>query len=374
MHPTKPSDPPPLPSRRAFLVSSGGVAAAAASAVAFPQLLLASKTAPGAVTVGEGEHRYECLHDWGRDSLPEGHHYGRATHGVAIDRDGFLYLTHHGGPDSVFVFDPEGRFVRSLGGEFVAAQREGQAASCFGHGIDIREEGGEEFLYLSPNHPTLFFAKMAMDGSLVWTKDRAEVAEESGVFDGETRFNPTNASFRPDGGYYLGDGYGSHYLFEYDREDRFVRAIGGQGSEQGQFATPHGQWLDDRDGVPKLVVADRANRRLQWFGMDGAHLKTLEGFLFPADIDARGEVLLVPDLHARVTLLGADDEVLAQLGDDEAWRERVLDPATAMRSKPELWEPGRFVHPHDACFDAEGNIFLAEWVVGGRLTKLRRVG
>ena len=38
-----------------------------------------------------------------------------------------------------------------------------------------------------------------------------------------------------------------------------------------------------------------------------------------------------------------------------------------------LWQPGKFVHPHDACFDADGNIFVAEWVVGGRVTKLRKL-
>ncbi|MGC6425875.1 MAG: peptidase, partial [Akkermansiaceae bacterium] len=34
---------------------------------------------------------------------------------------------------------------------------------------------------------------------------------------------------------------------------------------------------------------------------------------------------------------------------------------------------GKFVHPHDACFDPEGNIFVAEWVSTGRVTKLRKV-
>jgi hypothetical protein len=29
------------------------------------------------------------------------------------------------------------------------------------------------------------------------------------------------------------------------------------------WRTPHGQWLDARDGTPKLVVTDRANKRLQ---------------------------------------------------------------------------------------------------------------
>jgi hypothetical protein len=37
------------------------------------------------------------------------------------------------------------------------------------------------------------------------------------------------------------------------------------------------------------------------------------------------------------------------------------------------WQPGKFLHPHDACFDAAGNIFVAEWVHTGRITKLRKL-
>ena len=40
---------------------------------------------------------------------------------------------------------------------------------------------------------------------------------------------------------------------------------------------------------------------------------------------------------------------------------------------PDQWQPGQFVHPHSARFDAEGNIFVVEWVPIGRVTKLRRV-
>ncbi|MCA8987396.1 MAG: peptidase, partial [Planctomycetaceae bacterium] len=129
----------------------------------------------------------------------------------------------------------------------------------------------------------------------------------------------------------------------------------------------------DRDGVPKLVVADRANARLQWFDLNGKHLKTQGDFLFPADIDTQGDLLLVPDLHARITILDKDNKPVAQLGDDPEWRAQVLDKEIGMRGKPDKWQPGKFVHPHDACFDAAGNIFVAEWVVGGRVTKLERI-
>jgi len=35
--------------------------------------------------------------------------------------------------------------------------------------------------------------------------------------------------------------------------------------------------------------------------------------------------------------------------------------------------PGQFVNPHGACFDHAGNIFVAEWVEIGRVTKLRKL-
>ncbi len=323
--------------------------------------------------VGSGEHTYRCHHFWGHDALPSGHDYGNASHGVAIDSQGMIYITHTGRPDSVYQFDPEGRFVRSLA-QFHAATNNQGISTASGHGIDLREEDGEEFLYLAAANPEMSFAKLSLQGELLWQRSRDEIFEQAGLAgDNPPRFRPTNVSFRPDGGYYLGDGYGSFYLFEYDAQDQFVRTVGGPGSEDGTFSTPHGQWLDDRDGTPKLVVADRANERLQWFDMDGQHLRTQGGFLFPADIDTQGEWLLVPDLHARITILNGNNEPVVQLGDDEAWRAEVLGENFKMRTTPKRWRAGRFIHPHDACFDADGNIFVTEWVRGGRVTKLEKV-
>jgi hypothetical protein len=45
-----------------------------------------------------------------------------------------------------------------------------------------------------------------------------------------------------------------------------------------------------------------------------------------------------------------------------------------MRGQRDQWLPGKFIHPHDACFDSEGNIFVTEWVDTGRVTKLRKLG
>ena len=82
--------------------------------------------------------------------------------------------------------------------------------------------------------------------------------------------------------------------------------------------------------------------------------------------------MIVPDLFGRVTLLDKQNQVIDHLGDDS---ERIVaDKAFAIRSDPSKWISGKFVHPHDACFDHDGNILVAEWVSTGRITKLRRLG
>lgn len=351
--------------RRTFLAAAG-----LASAAAFPMPFIHASDKSGSrnVVIGEGEFKFECIHDWGMANLPKEASYGNASHGVTVDASGLIYITHNqGNPGSIFVFDPDGAFIKTMGAFHAAGK------TSRGHGIDIREEGGEEFIYLAASDSKLGFAKLSLNGEVVWRKELKELTEETGKYKAGVRYRPTNTSFAPDGGYFLGDGYGSNWIHQYDRDDRYVRSIGGTGQKDGQFRTPHGQWLDDRDGTSKLVVADRANKRLQWFDMEGQHLNTLDGFLFPADIDIQGDVMMVPDLHCRITLLDKENNVIVHLGDDEAWRKQALE-GFKMRRQRAKWQAGKFVHPHDACFDRDGNIFVTEWVSTGRVTKLRKVG
>jgi hypothetical protein len=44
-----------------------------------------------------------------------------------------------------------------------------------------------------------------------------------------------------------------------------------------------------------------------------------------------------------------------------------------IRIQPQEWPAGKFIHPHDATFDAQGNIFVVEWVSPGRVTFLQKV-
>jgi hypothetical protein len=347
------------PSRRDFL-KAAGTAAVTATAVG-PTILGASdKAGTKNVIVGEGDHQYEAIHGWGE--LPDHIQWGE-THGVAIDSAGLVYIKHRSRVptpiDAVAVFDPAGKFVRSFGKEYHGG----------GHGIDIRKEGGEEFLYLCDVGNRLV-VKTTLTGEQIW---KMSYPLESGKYQKVAQFSPTNVAFAPDGGFYVADGYGSHFIHQYDQNARWVRAWGGAGTEPGKMQTPHGIWLDDRPGrKPSLVVADRANGRLQYFTLDGEHLGFVKEVSFPAHFDIRGKELLVPDLHARVTILDEHNQVIVHLGYDPEWTKEVLE-GFKMRTQPERWKNGKFVHPHDACYDAEGNIFVVEWVATGRVTKLRKV-
>jgi hypothetical protein len=354
--------------RRDFLKQTG--AAAVAASLTGPFVHAGDKAGTKKAIVGEGEHRYECHHNWGE--LPSSIRWFE-THGVAIDKAGFIYVKHRAADrkpqspdqarDTIVVFDPQGKFVRSFGKAFHGG----------GHGIDIREENGQEYLYLSCMFPVNLVVKTDLKGEEVWTKT---APAEPHVYDKpNTPFSPTNVAFAPDGGFYVGDGYGSHYVHQYDKDARWVRTFGGYGTGPGRFKTPHGLWLDNRPGRDvQLVVADRANARLQYLTLDGQPVSVSQNgdVLFPAHFDIRGEILLVPDLHARVSLFDKVNRPIVHLGYDEGWTKQVLD-GFKIRTQPDQWPEGKFIHPHDACFDKDRNIFVAEWVATGRVSFLRHV-
>lgn len=348
-----------LQNRRQFLQTS----AAAATVAATPLFLNATdKSGTTPLRVGSGEYVYECQHGWGE--LPGSIQWG-ATHDVAIDAEGLIYITHQSpakGPmDAIVVFDTDGKFVRSFGKEFHGG----------GHGLDLRNENGQEFLYLC-DVKNRQVAKLDTAGEIVWTKG---FPEESGKYAGANKYSPTNVALAPDGGFYIGDGYGSSYVHQFDADANWVRSFGGRGSKPGELNCPHGLYVDTRPGREvSLCVTDRANNRLQYFTLDGKHLSYVDNLVYPSSLDVQGEVMLVGELDSRLTLLDKENNVLTYLDDDPQWRKTVNANGRKVRQNRDQWIAGKFVHPHGATFDTNGNIYLAEWVVGGRVSLLKKVG
>ena len=353
--------------RRLFVQSSVAMASSG------PLLLgMQNKSESSPLVTGQGEHRYEVVHDWAK--LP-GQFTWQTTHNVAVDSQGNLYVIHEGRAElkdhpSIFVFDPQGKYIRSFGNQFQGG----------GHGIEIRKEGTEEFLYVCAYQQLKTFAKMSLKGETVWQKyapmdskvyAAGEDTNPQKVW-GQNRFLPTNFAWVPGGtDFLLVDGYGAFVVHRYDKDGNWKSVFGGPGKGEGKFNTPHGLWVDTRGAEPRIVVCDRANHSLQFFDINGKYQKTVKGFGLPANAETYKGLLLVPELHARVSILDANDKVIAQLGDDVA-RVTAKDGG-GIRGDSNRWQAGKFVHPHDACFDADGNIFVAEWVATGRISKLRKV-
>ena len=234
------------PTRREFLT------AAAAAPIVSPILLgMQDKAGSGLPVMGEGAHRYEATHDWGQ--LPPNLKWGN-THAVVQDASGLIYIHHtvHAtseAPDSIVVFDPAGKFVRSWGRQFRGVA----------HGMDIRREGSQEFLYLTVNSvapgtanaPEMqaSIVKATLTGEIVWRVQGPPDIEgyrPAADVQRPPRYNPTNLAVAPNGDVYVADGYGFYFINQYNAKGEYLRTFGGRGSEPGQMLEPHGIWIDTR--------------------------------------------------------------------------------------------------------------------------------
>ena len=120
-----------------------------------------------------------------------------------------------------------------------------------------------------------------------------------------------------------------------------------------------------------LVVTDRGNSRLQRFTLEGKRIDSIEGTSkMPCFLDERNGDVVIADLLSKVIILDRQNKVVATLGEGEYSK---TDWGAVRTQASGTFVPGRFICPHGACFDHEGNIFVVEWVEAGRVTKLRKV-
>lgn len=106
------------------------------------------------------------------------------------------------------------------------------------------------------------------------------------------------------------------------------------------------------------------------YGLDDKPKDIVDGTLAPCHFHQHKDLMVVPDLQCRVTLFDGNNKVIAHLGDGAYAGKQNQLRLTENRAD---FEPGKFVTPHGAWFDHAGNIFVAEWVEIGRVTKLRKI-
>jgi hypothetical protein len=305
------------------------------------------------VRMGCGLMTFDTVPGWGL--LPSGHSALGPTHGsVVIDKAGNIYTSAKKG---VVVFSPDGEVIRSfLGPKYSQI-----------HDMKIRDEAGTEFIYAARNESAEGIKLNAETGEIVL---KLPFPKESGLH--LTKFNPTAITVVPNGDIFLSDGYFSDHVFKFDKTGKYLKHFGAQGNDLKQFHTAHGMTLDTRYNPPRLLICDRNHEpkgRLLHYDLDGNFIaEVVTGLGMPTSAAIQGDYVSVPDLYGRVVILDKNNTIIAVLGNNP-------DPAKGMNFNipQDQWKEGIFSGTHGSYWDKDGNLYVQDWNVSGRIMKLVRV-
>ena len=176
--------------------------------------------------------RYEEVKGW--PDLSAGVEIGEAA-GVAVDTHGHVLVFHRPGrgfdpaatepldDHAVLEIDPQtGGIIHAWGaGMFLVP-----------HGITV-DRANNVFLTDVALHQVF---KFSHDGTLLFSVGEPRV----GKWDA-THFNqPTDIAIRPDGSFYVSDGYVNSRVAIFDSTGKWLREWGKKGAGDGEFSNPHG--------------------------------------------------------------------------------------------------------------------------------------
>lgn len=306
--------------------------------------------------IGQGKHRYEWAEHWVRiPDTPTGQANGR-THGVAVSESGNVIVFHQANP-AVLAFSPDGKLLHAWGDRFLGA-----------HGLTLVKENGAEYLWLT-DQGTGEVVKTTLDGQTVLNLQPPPLDIYK-----EGKYSPTwvavhEERFGGDGDIWVTDGYGQNHIHRYDKQGNYRGSINGQEGKAGPFKCPHGIWIDTRKAEPELYIADRSNQRVQVYDPQGKFKRAFgaDFLTSPCGFATHGPYMIVPELRARLTILDERDQLVCHLG--------VNESACNAEGWPNLpapmIQPGKFNSPHAAAADAQGNLYVVEWIIGGRITRLK---
>jgi DNA-binding beta-propeller fold protein YncE len=284
------------------------------------------------ITVGSGKFTYKVVEGWGK--LPESWKFTQIA-GIIVDPDDRVFV-YNRGEHHVIVFDRDGKLLYAWGEEIFASA----------HGLWLDDKG---YLYFA-DHQNHTIKKCTVDGKLLMTLGTENVKGDAG----QPFRSPTGVSVAPSGDIYVADGYDNTRIHKYSPEGKHILSWGEKGEGEGQFAVPHGIFVH-KDGT--VYVADRENHRIQLFTPDGEFITQWKSdFNMPCTLFIdKDDIVYVPELRHRVSILNIKGELLARWGGVESH------------------EIGQFVAPHTAWTDSKGDLYIGEVLEGQRLQKFERI-
>ena len=307
---------------------------------------------PEPVRMGCGLMTFDTVPGWGLG--PDGKSVLGPTHGgVAVDTSGNIYTSAHAG---VFVFSPDGKVVRRFLGDKYSDI----------HDVKFRAEADGEFIYAARNNNAEGIKFNAQTGEIVL---KLPFPEASGPK--PQKFSPTAITVAPNGDIFLADGYASDHIFKFDKTGKYLMHFGTKGNGLKEFNTAHGMTLDTRYDPPRLLICDRNHvpkGRLLHYDLNGEFIaEVVTGLGMPTSAAVQGDYVSVPDLHGRLVILDKSNTIMAVLGynPDPAKRGNFNVPQSQ-------WIEGIFSGTHGSSWDKDGNLYVQDWNVSGRIMKLVR--
>jgi len=293
---------------------------------------------------------------WARVPIPYQSPGEGRTHGIACSRTGDVFVICQAVP-SVLRFDSTGKLLDRWG-EYPGA-----------HGLTLAEEDGREVLWVTDEFSGNV-EKCSLEGKALQSLSRpGHPAYEN------TPYCPTwiavdEIRHGGQGDVWVADGYGAELVHHFRADGSYHQTLDGT-EGGGRFSCPHGLAFDTRSGhAPLLYIADRGNRRFQVYDRSGRFQKLVGAdFLSsPDSIVFHGTKAVVPELFGRVLILDREDRLEMTLGENP-----TLDHSSSGWANSASKVPGIFNSPHACAVDESGNLYVAEWRIGGRLIKIENL-
>jgi hypothetical protein len=279
---------------------------------------------------------------------------------IAVSPAGDVYVSVIGGKYAgIQVYSPNGHYLRNvpnaptdLHGFIIATGIDGKQDII---GVQLRDKK---------------IIELSLDGKVLLSLPAEEVIPAQYLQHSNPRrptLSLTDVVVAPNGNLYVTDGYGLSYIHVFDKNGHYIKTFGGEGPPWN-FHTAHKLVIDTRFSPARLLLADRENRRLVSMDLDGNILSVFgQGMRLPAALAIRGDELAVAELEGRLTILNKNNEVIATIGQNDNSAE-VHVRTTPVSVKKE----GLFYAPHGVAYDASGNLFVSEFSMDGRITRVTR--
>jgi len=262
---------------------------------------------------------YRQVGGWPNEGAPD-----VMCRGIDADANGRIYVA--GDADHpVVMFSEAGEYLGEWESDILKAP----------HGLRVRNDT----VWVS-DVETHLVHQFSLDGKLV-----RSFGEKGVAGDAPGQFNrPTDFAFGPDGSVYISDGYGNTRVVCLAPDGQIKKIWGEKGDGPGQFNLVHAIAVDAKN---RVVVADRKNRRIQLFDLDGRYLAQWtdvgtpyglyacdDGSLFVCGLDVDGE-------RFRVVKLDKDGKPLTEFGETGD-------------------APGQFLMAHSLLVDSDGAVYVAD--------------